>query len=221
MAVREIKELVSASIPEPIYTYYWVVILDDNETAIPQYDPATGEENPWGNVPINHIVRGMWYPFDEYLARKVYAKHGVLAIPSLNPVITYDFPHGSVPKIYRVHEQTSYDYYHCNMCGNDIFWDGEGILECPRCLATNDWYCKRCKLIIDDPIFLKNGEVRCPNCEKKGDPYGLIRTGNLTLRYGFRHDVFYCIGHDDIILKYDEKGNLIEKSHQMISQDDL
>ncbi len=36
---------------------------------------------------------------------------------------------------------------------------------------SNEWYCKRCKVVVEKPLYKRNGEVRCPFCEEKGDPW--------------------------------------------------
>nr|WP_324305225.1 hypothetical protein [Methanothrix sp.] len=198
--------------PEPIYTYHWIVVLKDGVNAIPQFDPATGHENLWKDLPLNNISKVILCPFNDDLARKVWNTSKILAISTDNPIISVDVPDGEVPIAYRVHEIVQYDYYKCTICGTVVFWDGTNKLECPTCFASNDWYCKRCKEIIDNPIFLPNGEVRCPICEKKGDPYGLIRTKSLTLHVGMSHEVFYCIGHSGgKVRKYDDRGEFIEE----------
>ncbi|NMC35364.1 MAG: hypothetical protein GYA36_23330 [Veillonellaceae bacterium] len=196
--------------PEPIYTYYWIAILRDGDIAIPQFDPVSGREIKWGDIPVRNVAKALWCPFDEDLSKKVHAMYGILALPTNNPIISCDFPEGSEPRVFRTHEITTYDFYRCKVCQEIIFWDGTGVLECPSCYARNEWFCKRCKKVIDDPILLSDGQARCPICEKTGDPYGLIRNISLQLDVGVSHEVFYCIGFDEEIKRYDDRGNLIQ-----------
>lgn len=197
---------------EAIYTYHWIVVLKDGVNAIPQFDPMTGNEIMWSDIPIDNVSKVIWSPFTPDLARKVSRACEILAIATDNPTISLDIPDGERPIAYRVHEIIHYDYYLCTICGNTIFWNGNDKLECPKCLAHNDWYCKKCKIIVDKPIFLPNGEVRCPECERNGDPYGLIRIRSLELHAAIAHEVFYCIGHTGgKIKKYDDRGVFVEE----------
>jgi hypothetical protein len=206
--------------PEPIYTYFWVIILKDGKSAIPQFDLETGKENLWKDIPVDQITKAMWYPFSEEFARKVAIVNNILTLPTRNPVLSVDVPVGSKVAIYRPHEITRYDYYQCRMCGAQIFWDGSGELHCPNCLARNEWYCKRCKIVVDKPLYKINGEVRCPFCEEKGEPYGLNKIQMLDLVGGMAHEVNYCLGIEDgKIRKWNDRGEeIVDSNSQGTSQ---
>jgi len=182
--------------PEPIYTYFWVVVLDDDVTTIVQYDLEDGHEIMWSNVPINNVSQIAWYPFSEELASKASKATGNICLATQNPVLSMNIPPGSIPIVARQNDRTQFDYYVCKNCGTEVYWDGTGQLECPKCLSRNVWYCKACKEIIDDPLLFPNGEVRCPQCEKSGSPNGLNRLRSLELVVGCIHEVYYKLGID-------------------------
>lgn len=199
--------------PEPIYTYFWVVVLRDGKTAIPQFDLETGKDNHWKDVPVDQISRAMWYPFSEEFAQKVSSTNDILTLATKNPILLVDVPEGCKPAIFRANEVTRYEYYQCRTCGNKIFWDGSGDLHCSNCLARNEWYCKRCKVIVDKPLFKPNGEARCPYCEEKGEPYGLNKIQMLDLMTGISHEVRYCLGIEGGEIKeWNDRGEEVERS---------
>jgi len=196
--------------PEPIYTYFWVAILDDGITTIVQYDLKDGHELQWSEVPVKNISCICWYPFSEELASLASKATGNLFLATSNPVLSMNIPPGSMPYIARQNDYIRFDYYVCANCGARFYWDGEGQLECPTCLSRNEWYCKVCKNVIDDPLYFSNGEVRCPQCEKTGSPQGLIRSGSLELMVGVRHEVYYKLGIEGgEIHMWNDKGEQI------------
>lgn len=198
--------------PEPIYTYFWVVVLKDGRTAIPQFDLTTGKENRWEAIDRDQISKAMWYPFSEEFAHTVALANGILTLATNNPVLSIDVPDGCRPIVYRPHDITRYDFYQCKTCGTKIFWDGSGDLHCPNCFAQNEWYCKQCKVVVDKPLFLKNGEVRCPYCAERGEPYGLNRVVMLDLMTGLSHEVRYCLGIEGQGVKeWNDRGEEVEQ----------
>lgn len=65
------------------YVYFWIVEFNDN-TAIAQFDPKTGNENSYGEEVIpraNKIVAVRWVPFSENLV-------GIVSVPCIALPIT-------------------------------------------------------------------------------------------------------------------------------------
>lgn len=203
-----------------ILTRYWVRVLEDGVSCETQFDIQTGEQRPWDPVP-EKLTRVMWMPFDDELV-KLLAERGeeALAIEGMPPIVVDLDPTqprvevttaspmfwgsaGSFKALRGVGERAICklvgkidltDYYHCVGCGQDMIWDGTGVLECPRCNARNEWWCSRCKEIKDNPIFMEKGEVRCQECADQGEPHGLMRVKNLELRSYAEYETIYVLG---------------------------
>lgn len=203
-----------------ILTRYWVRFLEDGVSCETQFDYRTGEQRPWDPAP-ERLRRVMWAPFDAQLAQIVSNRgEEVLAIEGMPPIIIDLDPNqpwfeiepsrsmfwgaaGSWAAQGGVGERAICklvgkvdltDYYHCVGCGQDMFWDGTGTLECPRCGARNEWYCSRCKDLKTDPLFMEKGEVRCRDCADQGEPHGLMRVKNLELRSFAEYETIYVLG---------------------------
>jgi hypothetical protein len=209
--------------PNPIYNYFWVVVLRDGNTVIPEFDLETGAENRWFDVADRDISKVIWYPFSQEFADKVSSIVPRMCIEGVGPVLELEVPVGTKPVILRPSEISQYSYYICKQCGCKIYWlqenheEPEGIpwmrilkqpnpLECPDCGAHNEWYCEDCKCIVDNPILSKEdtrlrfhfhkGEARCPVCENKPNgPRGLKRVGNLEYASGISRSVSYALGY--------------------------
>lgn len=50
--------------------YFWIAEYKDR-TALPQFDPETGEENLFAEVNQLNLIKFGWYPFSEELVKKV------------------------------------------------------------------------------------------------------------------------------------------------------
>lgn len=61
--------------------YMWVAEYSDG-SALPQFDPDTGEENRFALVDHSKLVRFGWYPFSVEMAAKI---QGMMVIPTRNP----------------------------------------------------------------------------------------------------------------------------------------
>ena len=197
--------------PEPIYTYFWVAKLKDEKTIVPQFDLKSGVENKWKDVCIDQISKLSWYPFSDEFATLVGRANNILVLATNNPLLSINVPDGATPVIFRRGYLSQYSYYHCTICGKEFYWNGENALECPNCASRNEWYCKICKRIIEDPLLFKNGEARCPECEKNKEPNGLNRLKTLEYATGVNHEVHYCLGIDgEEVRIWNDRGEKVE-----------
>ncbi|MCX8207431.1 MAG: hypothetical protein N3G75_06325 [Methanothrix sp.] len=166
----------------PVLYQYWLKIQSGKE--IPQFDPETGKERGWLEDPgIPEKVYLL--PFSPYMAQKVQETEQtpVVADDGTSEIGIPEWeidPNGHEIKVFRRGYYTCFDYYVCP-CGTAFQWFGQGPLQCPNCGTKNEWYCDVCDRTVDDPIFLKNGEVRCPVCEVNGAPRGLLKIERLML----------------------------------------
>lgn len=205
-----------------VLKYFWARTWNDGVTCETQFDVVTGEERAWEPLPPVPLSRVMWCPFTEELAEKVTAR-GQPAVAMEIPPITLDLDPNKIWKELEIPRSMFWgvnspyeantikgerpifkfqgamnlsDYYLCSRCGTAFIWEGDGPLVCPNpeCQARNLWFCSRCKQIKTDQIFLPNGEVRCPDCEKTGDPHGLLKIKNLVLMSYTWLETRYVIG---------------------------
>lgn len=73
----------------PILHLFWIAEYDDG-TALPQFDPDTGEENLFSEVDQSRLVRFGWYSFPLELAKKI---DGAVVNPLLDSYVV-EIPNG-------------------------------------------------------------------------------------------------------------------------------
>lgn len=160
---------------KPVLFQYWLKVQDGQE--ISQFDPETGAERGWLDDP-GVPERVYLLPFSPGLAQKVQEREQIPAIPDEAPVWEVE-PNGHEIQVFKRGYYTHYDYYVCSQCHTAFQWFGQGRLKCPECGTHNEWYCDVCDELVENPIFEKNGEVRCPVCEERGSPRGLLKIEKL------------------------------------------
>lgn len=64
--------------------FFWIAEYE-NGTALPQFNPNTGEENKFSLVDLPHVKRFGWYPFTHELSAKILKKTSTVTIPTDNP----------------------------------------------------------------------------------------------------------------------------------------
>jgi len=180
---------------QPLLSRFWVKVLQDGKTAIPQFDLETGAPQPWG-TPAQDLSRVLLLPFSSDLVDKV-VKQGGLAVASTLPIVEVYADHGEQIRLMRENDIETNSSYRCTKCGHMFKWMGGSPLECPQCGAVNEWYCSVCDEIKNDPVFFDNGEVRCPDC---AEPQGLKRTEVLQfVQHPPKHTYIYKIEVGDRI----------------------
>ncbi len=80
--------------------YFWIAEYTDG-TALPQFDPETGEENRFADVDHEKLERFGWYPFTPKLARKILKDEMTAVIPTRNPPYTVTLEKGDGLVAYR------------------------------------------------------------------------------------------------------------------------
>ena len=165
----------------PVFKRFWIKVLPDG-TALPQFDPFTGEEHLWDEY-RGLLAQVLFVPMTPGLAQKI-RQHGNLSGPSKLPQIAIDIPPGSGMH-YERRARVRLDLTKiCGFCEAEFDPDTN---ECPRCLAKNQWYCSTCDDIKPDPILdLKNDQIRCRECEPK-EPHGLNLVHCIGEFYAARH----------------------------------
>lgn len=160
---------------KPVLYYYWQ--KQSQETSISEFDPATGKERGWQDDPaVPDRVRLL--PFDHHLAQKVQEAEQIPAVADDLPEWEIE-PCGHDIEVFKRGYYTHFDYYVCSACHTAFQWFGRGRLACPECGTHNEWYCDACDTLIENPLFMQNGEVRCPACEERGVPRGLLKIEKL------------------------------------------
>ena len=73
--------------------YFWIAEYSGG-SALPQFDPDTGEENLFRDVDRLKLKRFGWYPFTPELAKKIYEAEGILVIPTSNRPYVIEIQNG-------------------------------------------------------------------------------------------------------------------------------
>ena len=146
----------------------WMKCTSDN-LCFPQFDPD-GKEHIWkesAGVPITKI---MFVPLTREFADKIIS-HDNLAVPSNLPILEIPVNDGDLIKYGRQVTLRRVPHTICSFCGTEL---GEGVeAVCPKCFATNYYYCDRCDEFKHHPPRDKNGTALCPDCS---EPRGLMYT---------------------------------------------
>lgn len=141
----------------PILKYYWVKVLPDGKTCIPQFKPSTGEEIQWGESETQ-MSKLLLVPFDEELADMVYNATQGQTLPEASNRAVHEFElnPSDVVDLERRGYVTFWTDYECQVCGTAFKFNGEGKFECPSCGITDEWECLRCGA--------KEGNYYCQDC---------------------------------------------------------
>lgn len=191
----------------PVLEYYWVKVLDDGVTTIPQFDIETGKENRWDadQVPLHSVV---YMPFDPVLANRV-TSNGVPAIPSTNIPIEFKVKEGEEVEAGRDNNITVFDYFECDICGwkfQHINTPESKFAKCPQCGAEDEWWCSRCNEQKHEYRITKQNQVQCLDCDI---PVGLDRKRKLTRKSGVSHTCDYFIRSESRKLTILNDGKIV------------
>lgn len=177
----------------PVLEYYWVKVLEDGITTIPQFDIESGKQNYWktDTAPLSKVL---YMPFTLELSEKaMVANVGVRALATTNPTIEFIVNPGEYVEAGIDGKVTVSDYFKCDICGWKFVYtkkDGSKFAKCPQCGAEDDWYCSRCKEYKHDYRITKKNQVQCLDCDI---PIGLDRTKKLIRMQDVKHTCDYFI----------------------------
>ena len=192
---------------QPVLEYYWIKVLLDGKTIIPQFDFDTGKQNAWGtdNIPLSKVLLK---PFDPDLAEKVIAS-GNPALASTNPTIEFIVEPDDIVEagIYGTITQT--DPFRCDICGwVFMHTDGSKFAKCPQCGSQDDWYCSRCKEFKTEFRITDKGQVQCLDCDI---PVGLDRNKKLFRQIDIKHSCDYFVKTQDRQMIVTDDGRIINE----------
>jgi predicted RNA-binding Zn-ribbon protein involved in translation (DUF1610 family) len=196
---------------KPVLEYYWVKVLEDGVTSIPQFDPETGKENRWygDTSPISKVL---YVPFTVDLADKVIT-NGTPAMSTLNPVVEFivDPSEATFVEAGRDNEITVFDYFVCDVCGWKFQFtkeDGRPFPKCPQCGSEDDWFCSRCNEYKYEYRITEKNQVQCLDCDI---PVGLDRTRKMFRMQQENHVCDYFIRTPTRNLTIYNSGNISVK----------
>lgn len=179
---------------KPTLEYFWVKVLPDGKTVIPQFDLETGKQNLWHSDEVE-LSKVLLVPFSTELANKV-IQQGNLAVVSTNPIIELKVESGEQVEAGIDGEITVFDYFECTSCGWKFQYmktEGSKFAECPQCGEKDKWYCSRCEEYKTDFRITERNQVQCLDCEI---PTGLDRTETLLRKQAVAHRCDYFIRSD-------------------------
>jgi len=193
-----LDEGVGGDVP-PITLMFWALEDLDGTTYV-LYNLATGERNKIPNPNFRRWKSVAWIPFtDPTLVDLINSVERQRENPSFVdlsnlPLLHIYLNEDEEAKVHFTGKIDYSDYYECGDCGTTFVWMQDELDPypvCPRCGAHNTWFCD----IHGDvtPIFLQNGERRCPICEKQQPPRGCSLIRRIFLRTSVRKELMYCI----------------------------
>lgn len=186
----------------PLLKYYWVKVLPDGKTCIPQFKPDTGEEIQWGESEVVSLSKILLVPFDPELADLVYkvSEGEIWPETSDRPIVEVSVNPGDKVEVYRRGYITTWTNYECQICGASFKWDGIGRLTCPTCKTKNEWKCLRCgardlgeyhcescnHTWKREGPWIEGQPISCPKCGKSDHvkAEGIIKDNPLFLQKG-------------------------------------
>lgn len=202
--------------PAPL-DLFWGLENSNGEVVV-QYDLETGVEKKVPTADFAEWSSLVWIPFREpEWIEKINTIQDTLDAPSYVeasplPLIQVIPKKGELARITRRGFIDYFEYYECTACDTTFKWtpeETEKIPVCPKCGMHNIWTCDLHGEV--DPIFLKNGEHRCPDCEKTGIPRGCNRIRNLVVKEGLLKRIHYLtiikdkveieVGEDRVIVR--------------------
>lgn len=194
----------------PITLMYWALEDLDGTTYV-LYDLATGEQHKVPDPNFRRWKSVAWIPFtDASFVDLINERQAQLPNPSYVDLSTLPVLHVKLrddeeARVFFRGKIEYSDFYECGECGTAFLWmreDTDPYPVCPKCGACNTWFCDIHGEVT--PIFLQNGERRCPICEKQGPPRGCSLIRRLFLRTAVRKELAYCIQvkRGDIITEY-------------------
>lgn len=137
----------SSATVQPTFRRYWVKILPSGE-AKPQFDPLTGTEHQWQEY-VGPLAQVLFLPMTPVLVQRILAAGKNLAEPSSLKQLVFDVLPGEKVAYHRIGKVRWDTKTICGLCETEFNSD---LIECPRCLAKNHWYCGRCDTMIRSPI---------------------------------------------------------------------
>lgn len=180
---------------QPLFRRYWVKVCGDS--CFPQFS-EDGAEYEWQRVQVNPDTV-LFLPFTEELAAKVRSKGTLAVASSLPPIEIPVIDPGSLrwcrPSALRVIPHTT-----CQFCGAELDEGVEAV--CPRCFATNHWYCDVCDEFKDKPKYDTKQNALCPDCAV---PRGLMRINQIWENWEEKHahyNVIEADGHRHLIFDF-------------------
>lgn len=185
----------------PISYMYWAIEdMDPEGTTYVLYSFETGEQQKIPDPEFKKWKSVAWIPFtDPAFVNLINEVQSQLPNPSYVdlsdlPVLHIKLRDDELAKIFFRGKIDYSDFYECNDCGTAFLWtkdEYDPYPVCPKCGAYNTWFCDIHGEVM--PIFLENGERRCPICEKQGPPRGCNMIRKLFLRTSVRKELSYCI----------------------------
>jgi predicted RNA-binding Zn-ribbon protein involved in translation (DUF1610 family) len=189
---------------QPVLTHMWVKVYPDDQ-ALPQFDPETGIQNPWGTE-VEQLAKVLLVPFSPELVNKV-AQHQIAAIATTDPPVEFIVRSGEHVEAGIDGAVTYYDYFLCDICG----WkwqhqDSTKFARCPQCGAADEWFCSRCKTYKETYRVTKKGQVQCLDCDI---PVGLDRERHLRRLSDISHSCDYFIRSKDRKVTLRDNGSIL------------
>jgi hypothetical protein len=140
-----------------IIEYQWIKVYKDEQGEdrfIPQFRDD-GTQQFWTDTQDIRPYKLVITPIGPTLADKLVAnKIPAISVPL--PKYTFFLQPDDQVKAYWDNEIEINSHYECSVCGNT--WqhmDSSKFSQCPRCQATDIWFCRRCPIDVSKDLLLE------------------------------------------------------------------
>lgn len=173
--------------------YMWIAEYSDS-SALPQFDPETGRENPFSSIDQSRLCKFGWYPFSVKMMRKVLKADGIVVVPTNNPPHFIELSGNDVLIAKRTNEVAIFRYRKCETCGHQWQQTGApsgGLVGLP---TSNEFYVEDVK---SGDRTTKFSSPICPSCGYH-DTNAIMRADKKIRRYSSEaRKTFYVLGIED------------------------
>lgn len=175
--------------------YMWVAEYRDG-SALPQFDPDTGKENPFSSIDQSRLCKFGWYPFSINMMGKILGgEDAIVALPMNNPSYSVELKAGEKLVAHRNNIVAQFKYRVCLKC--DARWQfGRGE---PRSMVN---------LPVSDKAFVEQFLVKtaegkhmidfvspiCPKCGYHDTNAVMMADKQVKRRGGEVRKTFYVLG---------------------------
>lgn len=188
--------------------YFWVAEYKDG-TALPQFDPETGEENRFADVDQSKLKAFGWYPFNFALAQKIYEREGLIVIPSNNSIHRIELKNGEILIAKREQEIIQFGYHTCLACGHRWQFGKDQVNPKVGLPVSKEVYIEEIEVSTDKgKKMIKWVNPICPRCGYH-DLNEILRSKKQIRKFtGVKRETVYILGKlDDDVKRIKEDGS--------------
>jgi hypothetical protein len=153
---------------QPTFRRFWIRVIPDG-SAIPQFDPHTGKYCGY-EAYEGPVAQVLFYPISPRLAELIRSQGDQSEASDIKPIV-FDIPPSERADMHREGTLRLDPKHICGFCEAEF---GPELGVCPRCLASNQWYCGKCDALKENPIVELDIRDRADQHRPMRIPYALL-----------------------------------------------